>query len=156
MSAGTLFFEKDLTLDTTSILQIEIGGLGLGESDLIDVSGLLTLGGTLELLFIDDFQNTVTEFDTLFFLEANSIVSDFDNIFSNQITTVDGLGQFDLIFENNMIGIINFVPVPEPQTYALIGIFMLGIVTLQRKFRNKGHAHQILDSRVKKIFFIHR
>ena len=41
------------------MLQIEIAGSGPGEYDQLDVSGLLTLGGVLELSFIDDFSSAM-------------------------------------------------------------------------------------------------
>lgn len=45
--AGTLAVTGDVLLSGTSQLYIEMGGLGIGQSDKVTVDGALTLGGTL-------------------------------------------------------------------------------------------------------------
>ena len=50
-SAGTLIIEGDYEQTATGKLTIETNGLGDGEFDLLHVTGDVTLGGTLEILF---------------------------------------------------------------------------------------------------------
>jgi T5SS/PEP-CTERM-associated repeat protein len=54
-SPGLFSIDGNLTLEDGGLLLIEIAGGGPGQYDQVDVSGLITLGGTLELLFINDF-----------------------------------------------------------------------------------------------------
>ena len=54
-SPGTLRIEDNLELGASSRLVMEVAGTGAGQTDLLDVPGDLTLGGTLELRFIDGY-----------------------------------------------------------------------------------------------------
>jgi T5SS/PEP-CTERM-associated repeat protein len=54
-SPGTLRIEDNLELGASSRLVMEVAGAGTGQTDVLDVAGDLTLGGTLELRFIDGY-----------------------------------------------------------------------------------------------------
>jgi hypothetical protein len=61
MSPGTLTINGNLTLSSGSTLAMELGGLTQGSLyDFLDVNGVLTLAGMLDLDFINDFQNSLT------------------------------------------------------------------------------------------------
>jgi autotransporter-associated beta strand protein len=56
LSPGTLHVTGDLTLQTGSTLQMEIGGLARGtEYDGLDITGGFTFGGTLQVSFTNSF-----------------------------------------------------------------------------------------------------
>lgn len=62
-----------------STLAIEIGGTAVVDDyDLLAVGGEATLGGTLDISFIDGFQPSAG--DTFTFLNADSLVGDFDTV----------------------------------------------------------------------------
>ncbi|MCF3649356.1 autotransporter-associated beta strand repeat-containing protein [Opitutaceae bacterium LMO-CP1] len=55
-SAGLITIDGDFTLDSASIINLELGGLDRGTTyDAFDVTGALNLGGTLNVSFINDF-----------------------------------------------------------------------------------------------------
>ncbi|MEW6158034.1 MAG: hypothetical protein AB1813_11415, partial [Verrucomicrobiota bacterium] len=81
-SPGIINHTGDFTQSGT--MQIEIGGLTPGPGtptdngyDQLNVSGMLTLGGTLEIRLINDFVPELG--DTFEFITAGSISGDFDN-----------------------------------------------------------------------------
>jgi hypothetical protein len=47
---------QNIAFDSTSILNLEIGGTGIGEFDQLSVSGLATLAGTLNLSLLNGYQ----------------------------------------------------------------------------------------------------
>ena len=86
-SPGTLNIVGDLTQTTIGKLVIEIGGNTPGLFDVLNVSGKFTMGGTLEIDFLNGF--TPGPNDTFSFLNAGS----FDGAFANFILPTLGNGQ---------------------------------------------------------------
>ncbi len=123
-SAGAMTFESDLTLLSTAIVEMEIGGRGAGDFDLIEVNGDLTFAGELVITFIDGFIPEESETFALFnFTEASG---DFSRlVFSNPGLT----GSFDAA-----TGLLTVAPIPEPGTWTLLGLSGLALFS---RFRRK-------------------
>ncbi|MBK8035638.1 MAG: PEP-CTERM sorting domain-containing protein [Verrucomicrobiaceae bacterium] len=84
LSPGTLTINGNLTLSSGSTLAMELGGLTQGTLyDHLDVNGVLTLAGMLDLDFINDFQNSLTNGEFLTLATADSaILGSFSNVAS--------------------------------------------------------------------------
>lgn len=76
---GQLTVQDSFTMREGSTLAIEIGGTAVVDDyDFLAVGGEATLGGTLDLSFIEGFQPSAG--DTFTFLNANSLIGDFDTV----------------------------------------------------------------------------
>lgn len=78
-SPGLLTVDGDYEQSETGILEIEIGGTEPGtEHDQLVVTGSATLGGTLQLMALEDFSpEQTTEVEVI---KAGSIIGDFDQV----------------------------------------------------------------------------
>ena len=121
-SPGYLTITGNLTLLSTAVTTIELGGTSQGSSyDFINVTGSATLGGTLNLTFVDGFQSTVTNADTFTVLQGGSFSGAFSNFTNGQrLTTTDGLGSFLVTLGSTTLQFSQFTPVPEPSTWMLL------------------------------------
>jgi autotransporter-associated beta strand protein len=121
-SAGTIDLTGSLSLGPASISNFEINGLNPGDFDQVNVSGLLTLGGTLNLITTGSYSNG--DFVQLF--DAGS----FDGTFASITGTDLGGG---LSWDTSALSTSGTITViPEP-TAALLG--SLGLLTLLRRRR---------------------
>ena len=77
-SRGTLTVNGNYTQGFDASLAIEIGGVKPGQIDVLTVNLTATLGGTLEVTFVDDFEPTVGQQFTI--LSTDSVVGEFDFI----------------------------------------------------------------------------
>ncbi len=77
-SPGTLTVNGNYTQGFDASLAIEIGGVKPGQVDVLTVNLTATLGGTLEVTFVDDFEPTVGQQFTI--LSTDSVVGEFDFI----------------------------------------------------------------------------
>jgi autotransporter-associated beta strand protein len=111
-SVGTLTFEDGLTLNATSTVTMEINGAA--DFDRITVNGgLLTYGGTLSLLF--GFTPAVNSTYQLFTGDAVATATgDFATLTFNDPAYQ---GSY-----NPDSGLLTLTAVPEPQTWALLGL----------------------------------
>jgi hypothetical protein len=146
-SPGTLAITGDLTLLSTSTLLIELGGRTQGTTyDFLNVGGNVTLGGTLSLSFVNGFASSVLGSDTFTILTAGG-TSGLSGAFANigtgkRLATLDGLGSFQVNYGGglNSVTLSNFQAIPEPSTYALMGLGTLTVVAAlrRRKARNRS------------------
>ncbi len=147
-SPGTLTLTGNLTLLGTSTLLIELGGMTQGTGyDFLNVGGSAVLAGGLSLTFANGFQSSVVPANTFTVLTASGaggLTGSFANISHGQrLLTLDGAGSFQVNFGTgstfgaNSIVLSNFVAVPEPSTYALLGLGALAIVWTVRRRRER-------------------
>ena len=142
---GALTIDGALTLGSTSVLSFELGGLAQSfEYDFLDVSGLVTLGGSLEIFILDGFENFISPTDTFEILSSLSLTGTFFGLPSGErFLTADHAGFFevhygpDSLFAQNSVFLTGFV-IPEPGTYGLLmGLGMLAIVMLRRRMKRE-------------------
>lgn len=96
-SPGTLTVNGSLSLGILASLIFELGGNIQGsEYDFLDVNGLLTLGGTLNVSFVNDFHSSVQQSDHFILASANSAISgSLANVLNGErLYTTDGYGSF--------------------------------------------------------------
>ncbi len=141
LSPGSLAIAGDLTLTSTSLIQIEIGGATQGtQYDLLSETGTvaLTLQGTLALNLINGF---TPDLQTFTVLDSNqTLLGAFSNVASGgRLTTNDGLGSFQVnygagsAFDPTDVVLSDFLAVPEPSTAGLLAIATIGMLGFRRK-----------------------
>lgn len=125
---GQMNISGDFTLLSTSLLLIELGGTTQGTTyDFLNVGGKVTLAGNLSIQFTNGFASSVLPTNTFTILAANGtggLTGAFANVANGQrLITTDGLGSFQVNYGAglNSVTLTNFVAVPEPSTYALLG-----------------------------------
>ena len=98
-----------MTLAETSVLEIEVFGSQPGQFDVLNVSGNLELGGSVEIDFGDFVPQADDEIE---FLVVDNMTGEFDNI------TVGGSGvsnggsvSFDLVQSGGSLMLTNFAPI---------------------------------------------
>ena len=131
-SPGTLTINGNYT-QAGGILEIELGGTGVGEYDVLNITGVADLAGTLKLLLYGDYTASVVE------------VGDFfDVLFASAITgegfTIDGSATrwtWDVDYLTDRVRITAEAPVPVPPSVWLLGSGLLGLFGLRRKFRKQ-------------------
>lgn len=104
-SPGQVTIEGALSIDTSSTLQIQIGGIIAGEEfDQVvqHGTGLVTVGGTLDLSLINGFETSVMHTDSFDIVTSdNNIAGAFSNVASGgRLATSDGLGSFKVTYAN--------------------------------------------------------
>jgi len=113
-SPGTTTVTGNYNLNNGSI-EIELAGTNQGILfDFIKVNGLALIDATstsLEIVFLDGFENTVAAADTFTILNAGNGLSGVFSGFSDgsRIQTVDGLGSFQINYLSNSVILSNFV-----------------------------------------------
>ncbi|MEL6896180.1 MAG: hypothetical protein AAFP90_08775, partial [Planctomycetota bacterium] len=83
-SIGQINLLDSLLLDAAAQTQIDIGGLqSVTDSDLLSVSGIASLGGTLHLNSLNDFVPQLG--DTIVVLTAGSLMGQFDRVVGDNV-----------------------------------------------------------------------
>jgi len=135
LSPGTLTIDGDLTF-LDGLLEIEISGLGLGEYDILDVTGIADFdGGTILFSFTNGFLPSTG--DSLSFLNAAGGIADF-NVNYDYIGALPGFefsvspvsGGLDFMVLND--GTPSTVPIP-----AAVWLFSSGLIGLIGLARRK-------------------
>ncbi|MDD3179785.1 MAG: PEP-CTERM sorting domain-containing protein [Opitutaceae bacterium] len=140
-SAGQLNITGNLTLQPLSVAIFELGGTLQGtEYDYLNVSGSVTLGGALEVKFANGFQDIILpNANTFTILSAGALSGSFSNVASDsRLSTSDGFGSFLVTYSGLNVSLSGFTPVPEPSTWALLGVgtSLLYVVSRRRLQRN--------------------
>jgi hypothetical protein len=142
-SPGQLNLSGNFTLLSTSTFLVELAGNTQGVNyDFLSVGGSAALAGNLSLSFLSGFQNTATFANTFTGLTAANVSGTFTNVASGQrLFTSDGFGSFQVnygagsAFGANNIVLNNFVPIPEPSTYALLAVGLGAIALIAHRRR---------------------
>ncbi len=131
-STGIVNVTGDLTFSGTTITTMEIsgaGGVAGTDFDQINVSGIFTTGGTLNITSLGGFNPTAISSFQLF-SSLTSIGGSFSTI--NFIGFGPGV-TFDTS-ELNSTGLLNVTAIPELSTFAaLAGLCVLGFVACRRR-----------------------
>lgn len=124
-STGTLNIVGDLTLDSGAALDIEINGAD--DFDQLLASGLLTLGGSLNLIFTGDFLPDQGQSFNLDLFGSTQLAGEFTGV------TTEGLAEgLSAELDGASTGQpLSFTIVPEPASLSLLG--MAGLLMLRRR-----------------------
>ncbi len=138
LSEGTtLQISDNLTLNDLGSFTLELGGDSFGLDNFVQVGGLASLGGTLELDIFNDFLAEDGDSWTLF--SASNISGFFSEALLNE-NFVDL--QFSLSYTATSVDLIasSVAPVPVPAAVWLFGTGLAGIVTVSRRGRKSKSA----------------
>ncbi|MBL9130840.1 MAG: PEP-CTERM sorting domain-containing protein, partial [Verrucomicrobiaceae bacterium] len=135
---GALTINGSLSLSGSSTLAMEIGGLTQGMLyDYLDVNGVLTLAGMLDLDFINTFENSVTYSDVFTLATADSpILGSFSNIASGSRLGTNSIHTFEVWYgAGSPYGANNLVitGAPEPSRMLLLLGGTLGLMLRRRR-----------------------
>jgi hypothetical protein len=119
---------------TGTSMVFDLGGTSAGVTyDRLTLPGGNFDGVKLDVGFVNGFQNSIKDSDSFTIITGNN----FNGTFSNQsgnILTVGGLGTFNIVRNNNSVVLSGFVPVPEPETWAVFAATgLLGFALLRRR-----------------------
>lgn len=136
-SAGRLAIGGNYTQETDGTFVLEISGTGTGEYDQLFASGDISLNGTLELVFIEDF---LPQTDDLFLniFSGLNLVRDFDNV---SISGIAPDWEFEFLQDNGNLSIRSLSdaqspnPIPEPS--GILGLSVLALGGVAKKFKHK-------------------
>jgi hypothetical protein len=127
LSPGQLNLTGNLTEASDATLLIQIGGASAAIYDRLVVSGLATLGGTLDVELINGF--VPSETDQFDFLTAGSVVGEFDRV------VVHGGGAFEVTSTGGGGLALTGFSVPEPSAALGGGTMLLMVLGARRRRR---------------------
>jgi hypothetical protein len=127
--SGTLIFDSD-----PSHYLVSIGGTSQGTNyDFLTFKyGSAELGGDLEIVFANGFQDSITPDDVFTIMQAGSITGSFLNVIDGRVETADDYGSFLVQLlagpnDTEELELSDFEATPEPASVGLVG---LGCVVL--------------------------
>lgn len=132
-AVGTLTFGGDLTVNSGSIWLVDlVQGAVTSNSDKIKVDGALTIGTNAFIAFNFDqsFANngnvyTIAEYGSRDTNEFFTLFGEIDPWLSGQERSIGG-GQYMITYGGASNGSITLTAVPEPGTFALLGLALAG------------------------------
>ncbi len=131
-SPAAVTFGGGIDLGPSGVLEMELGGTAAGrEYDQLDVEGLLSLGGKLEVALLDGFMPRFG--DAFDLLNYGTLAGRFDTI---DLPALDP----GLVWDTSTLystGAITAVPEPAGWLFALVGLFF-ALATLPRASRWPG------------------
>ncbi len=133
-SPGVGIFEGDLVLGQSAGTFVELGGLWLGQFDMFDVAGDLSLSGSLDVALIDGFSLGFSQEFLIADVEG-SMTGMFSGL--NEGATVGNFGGQDLFITYNGFGgnrgVGLFTSVPEPSSEMLLGLLGVNALLYRRR-----------------------
>ncbi len=130
-SPGLLTVAGDLTLESGATLIMEFSGTGAGLYDQLDVQGIFTAGGTLNLMLISGFTPVQGASFTLF----NGSVPGYESGSFSLTTNLSG-GLYWNTSALASTGVVSVVP--EPSTWALVALSASALLWLRPRPRRIG------------------
>jgi hypothetical protein len=128
IASGTLLIDVG---GTTVVSTWQDTAANAGFDNLV-VTGNLELGGALSLSLIDTF--TPTALDTFTIVTSNGLTGAFSNVaFGNRLNTLGGEGSFLVNQVGNTVQLSSYQAIPEPSTFAMLGIGMAALWALRRR-----------------------
>jgi hypothetical protein len=127
---GSVTFDSD-----PSHYLVSIGGTGQGVNyDFTTVEGSVSLGGDLEILFANGFQDSITAEDVFTIMEG-TISGSFENVIDGRVETADDYGSFLVQLlagpdDTEELELSDFEVTPEPGG---IGFLCLAACALRRR-----------------------
>lgn len=129
---GTLTFTSTVTFAPTSMLLLDLAGTTVGSYDRILGTGTINVNSasTLGITFSGGFGSSVTSGDSFTLLSTTGTLNGttFANVSAGRVNTLDGIGSFAVTFAGNAVTISNFQVIPEPSTYALMGLGAVAVI----------------------------
>lgn len=137
-SPGTIAVNGSVMLGASNTLAMEVGGLAAGiDYDVLDVNGVLTLGGLLDVDFINLFENSVVPSDIFTIATADSaILGSFSNVASGSRIGTNTSYNFEVWYgAGSPYGANNLVltQAPEPSRAVLMLAGMAGVMLRRRR-----------------------
>jgi hypothetical protein len=136
LSSGILTLNGGLEMNGSAKVSFELGGLdpgnGTGFHDQLIVNGQATVGGTIEVRFLNGFQSALTGAESFTVLDSTlPIAGSFFNAFNgSRINTADGLGSFLVAYGvggvSDRLILSGFQAIPEPELGA--SLIALGLI----------------------------
>ena len=137
--SGTTTITGNYSQSIDSVYAVDIGGTGSGEFDILDVAGMATLGGKLDVALFDlgDGEFNPSLGDSFDILLAETISGEFDSYMLPMLD--EGLG-WDVSYLVDEIGSTDIVrlsveAVPIPPSVWLFGSGLLGLIGIARRKR---------------------
>jgi len=148
-SPGRMLVDGSLAMQSTASLDIEIAGpqAGIGY-DTLDVTGSATIAGRLRVEVLGGFPTMAAT--SFAILTAASVAGEFAGLADGARFDASGLGgSFVIDYTPTGVYLTDYiapVPVPEPQTWALMGIGALLVGARAARGRREG-ARPVPDPR---------
>jgi len=135
----SLSLTGNLTLGGSSTLLFDIGGSTAGSGYDTLSAPMVTLGGSLDLLFTNSYQNSILPGNTFTLITASGGLSgQFAGIANGaRVGTMDGLGSFQVNYLSTSLTLSGFQQVPEPSTIALFALGALALFATRRTTARK-------------------
>ena len=137
-SPGALTINGNANFGSGNTFAVEVGGLAQGtQYDYLDVNGVLTLAGLLDVDFISLFENSVLPSDIFTIATADSaILGSFSNVASGSRIGTNTALSFEVWYgalspfgENNLV----LTQAPEPSRALLIVFAFCGVMMRRRR-----------------------